>query len=85
MSVMEKSMKSSDFINFIVNQLPHEPEERILMTGLMQLRALINNYLPVELVAEKKAALFDAIYGVILKGTATLEPMADQLFGFIST
>jgi hypothetical protein len=85
MSVMDKSMKSTDFIDFIVNQLPNEPEERILMTGLMQLRALINQYLPVELVAEKKAALFDAIYGVLMKGTATLEPMADQLFGFIST
>jgi len=72
MSVMDKSMKSTDFIDFIVNQLPNEPEERILMTGLMQLRALINQYLPVELVAEKKAALFDAIYGVLLKGTATL-------------
>jgi len=85
MSVMEKSMKSTEFIDFIVNQLPQELEERILMTGLVQLRSLINDYLPVELVEEKKAALFDAIFGVLLKGTATLEPMADQLFGFIST
>jgi len=58
-------MKSTEYIDFIVKQIGKEKVERILMVGLMNLKALIAYYLPAENVAEAKRVLFDTILDLI--------------------
>ena len=43
-------MSSLQYIEFVKRNLPSETVEQIISVGLMSLSAIVNNYIPVELV-----------------------------------
>lgn len=53
----------------------------------MNLKGLIDNYIPEELVFEKQRVMFDTLVGLLANpqiDEATKNPIVDNLFGFIA-
>lgn len=57
--MQDKQITSLQYMEFVQKQLIHETAEQTIASGLMNLSALINNYLPISVCAEKERALFD--------------------------
>lgn len=50
----------------------------------MNLSALIDNYLPVDVSAEKKQSLFDILVQLLQKEGLVKDPIVDMIFSFLS-
>ena len=61
MLVMDKKMTSLKYIDFVEKQLPGETVEQIQTVALANLKGLIRNYVPLDLVPEKKDILFSTL------------------------
>lgn len=55
------------------------------MTGLMNLRFLISDFIPVGLIAEKKQVLFDTLVSLLTKEGVSKDPIVDQIFAFLAS
>ena len=53
------------YYNFVVQQYPRETSQQILSTSLMYLSALINQYIPPQMVEECKEKMFDILMTVL--------------------
>lgn len=75
------------FFDFVVNQYPFVKSQQILSTSLMYLNALLNNYMPSEIVAESKQKMFDVLMQVLQKidDNSLKIPIVDNMMGFISS
>ena len=51
----------------------------------MNLKALISAYVPLDIVEEKKDALFNLLLTLLQKEGVNKDPIVDQLFGFLSS
>ncbi len=51
-------LSSLKYYNFVVKQYPHETSQQILSSSLMYLNALINHYIPPQMVGECKEKMF---------------------------
>lgn len=51
----------------------------------MNLRVLISSYIPIELVKEKKNALFQTLVALLSKEGVQKDPIVDQLFGTLAS
>lgn len=78
-------MSSLKYMEFVQRNLPNETVEQITSVGLMNLRVLISSYIPVELVKEKKDALFETLLTLLSKEGIQKDPIVDQLFGFLAS
>ena len=85
MLVMDKKLGSLQYIEFVQKQLPLEPLAWIMEEGLFRLKALINYYVPADLVKEKKEAFFETLVTLLAKEGVSKDPIVDQLFGFLSS
>lgn len=54
-------------MDFVQKQLVHEHVEQIVVAGLQTLSTLIENYLPIEVIAEKEKALFEILVNLLQK------------------
>ena len=80
-------MSSLQYFDFVVQQLGYETVDQIIIVALMNLRALIDNYIPTQHVLEKKRVMFETLLKVLLKEDlqpSTRVPIVDNLFGFVS-
>ena len=55
------------------------------MIGLLNLRVLISNYIPTEIVSQKKNEIFVILMGLLQKKGVEKDPIVDQLFYFLSS
>ena len=85
MLLIDKKMSPLKYFEFVQKQLPAETVEQILQVSLMNLKALISAYLPLEVVGEKKDALFNTLLTLLQKDGVNKDPIVDQLFGFLSS
>ena len=53
--------------------------------SLVNLKALISAYVPLDIVEEKKDALFNTLLTLLQKDGVNKDPIVDQLFGFLSS
>lgn len=53
------------FFNFVIAQYPHLKSQQILSTSLMYLSALMNNYMPKEIVPQSKEKMFEVLMTVL--------------------
>jgi hypothetical protein len=58
-------MTSLQYLDFVNIQMPREKVERIMTVGLMNVKDVIANYLPMEMVSQKKAIMFDTLSELI--------------------
>jgi hypothetical protein len=58
MAVLERSMTSVQYLEFIFNQVPIETVDRNTMVNLLKVKDLFANYLPQELIKENQDKLF---------------------------
>ena len=85
MLLIDKKMCPLNYIEFMQKQLPAETVEQILQVSLMNLKALIAAYVPLDVVGEKKDALFNTLLTLLQKDGVNKDPIVDQLFGFLSS
>ena len=85
MLLIDKKMSPLKYIEFVQKQLPAETVEQILQVSLMNLKALISAYVPLDIVEEKKDALFNLLLTLLQKEGVNKDPIVDQLFGFLSS
>ena len=73
------------FFNFVVNQYPHVKSQQILSTSLMYLSALINQYMPTEMVASAKSKMFEVLMTVLqnVEENSLKTPIVDNMMSFI--
>ena len=50
----------------------------------MNLRTLFKNYLPLDIVHQKKDEMFNILLDMLKKSEVAKEPIVDQIFYFIS-
>lgn len=53
------------FFDFVVAQYPHLKSQQILSSSLVYLSALMNNYMPQEIVPESKQKMFEVLMQVL--------------------
>ena len=82
--VLDKKMKSVDYMDFLLNQLQHETVEHIITPGIFNLSTLISSFLPIEVCEEKERALFETFVTLLQKEGMVTDPIVDQLFNFLS-
>ena len=70
--VMDRKMSSLTYFDFVVQQIGYETVEQIIQVALMNLKALINYYIPVATIPEKKTFMFAALLKLLLR--EDLEP-----------
>lgn len=51
----------------------------------MNLRVLISNYIPLDMVHTKREMLFDTLVTLLGKEGVSKDPIVDQLFAFLGT
>jgi len=76
------------YYNFVVQQYPHETSQQILSSSLMYLSALINQYMPPQMVEECKEKMFDILMTVLQKNMgddALMTPVVDNMFSFTTS
>jgi len=54
-------MSSLQYLDFVNIQIPKEKVERILTVGLMNVKGVIANMIPLEMVGEKREIMFDTL------------------------
>ena len=57
--------------------LAYETVEQIIVVGLMNLRTLFKNYLPLEIIHQKKDEMFNILLDMLKKAEVTKEPIVD--------
>lgn len=77
-------MTSLQYCDFVQQQLPRETVDQIIQLGVMNLKSLIAYYIPEEKVLEKKSSLFDLSMQLLSRDDLSKDPIADNIFGFIS-
>lgn len=77
-------MSSLEYLEFAQKQLAFETVEQIIVLGLLNLRLLFTNYLPLSLVCHRKDAIFATLLNMLVNEKVTKEPIVDQLFYFLS-
>ena len=75
--VSDRKMSSLKYMDFVQKQLPNETVEQIIGVGLMNLSTLISNYLPRELVKEKKNVLFETLVILLGREDVLKDPIVD--------
>jgi len=77
-------MSSVKFLDFALNQLPHETTDQIVMVGLMNVWYVINHYLPIEMVRPANKATFALCLSKIGQPHLSMDALVDQMFDFLS-
>lgn len=85
--VMDKKLSSIQYFQFILKAMPKETVEQTLSSILMNLGALINYYMPTDMIKPSKEKMFSTLLGIletvdsdVVKGT-----IVDSLFQFASS
>ena len=81
---MDKKITSLQYFEFVQKQLVHESVEQIIENGLMNLGALIENYLPLNVKNEKQQAIFEILVTLLQKEGLPKDPIVDSLFSFLA-
>lgn len=77
MAVLERTMTSVQYLEFIYNQVPKETVERNTMVNLMKVKELFSNYLPQELIKENQEKLFKVLYKMLHQEETSKDPIVD--------
>ena len=70
-------MSSLAYLEFIERLLAYETVEQIIVVCLMNLRTLFKNYLPLDIVHQKKDEMFNILLDMLKKAEVTKEPIVD--------
>lgn len=71
----------------MTKQLGHETVDQIIQVALMNIKALIDYYIPSSNVAESKRVMFETLHTVLMREDlepSTRVPIVDNLFGLVS-
>jgi aminopeptidase N len=84
--VLDEQISSLQYFYFVIKQLPKETVEQSITSTLMNLASLINNYIPIENVADCKDQMFETLYMMLKSGIpdGVKSPVVDSIFSFIS-
>jgi len=81
---MDRRMTSVQYIDFVKQNLPCENVEQNISVVLMNLSALIKNYIPQDRVHLTKDILFETCHSLLAVEGAPKDAISDSLFGFVS-
>ena len=76
-------MSSLQYLELIERQLHQENLDQIIMLCLLNLRVLLSNYLPRQVIPDKKRVIFDSLTKLLSKVEIAKEPVVDQIFHFL--